>query len=53
MGGITTLFNKVKNEGFGAFFCGLAPKIVVVGPELISSFTIAEQLMVFVNKVGI
>jgi hypothetical protein len=33
----------VKKEGFRAFFKGLTPKILVVGPKLIFSFTVAQQ----------
>ena len=34
----------VKEEGMSAFFKGLTPKIIVVGPKLIFSFTIAQWL---------
>jgi len=37
--GMTILRNMVANEGFGAFFKGLTPKVVVVGPKLVFSFT--------------
>jgi hypothetical protein len=45
--GFTILFKMVKEEGPGAFFKGLTPKILVVGPKLVFSFTIAQQLMSF------
>jgi len=48
--GITILTNMVRNEGPGAFFKGLAPKIIVVGPKLVFSFTIAQQLMSIFDK---
>lgn len=35
----------VKTEGFSAFFKGLVPKVMVVGPKLIFSFTIAQQMI--------
>jgi hypothetical protein len=35
----------VKKEGFSAFFKGFIPKLMVVGPKLVFSFTIAQQLM--------
>ena len=35
----------MKKEGFGAFFKGLTPKLVVIGPKLVFSFTVAQQLM--------
>jgi predicted outer membrane repeat protein len=35
----------VRTEGPGAFFKGLLPKIVVVGPKLVFSFTVAQTLI--------
>ncbi|KAF9343957.1 hypothetical protein BGX26_004988 [Mortierella sp. AD094] len=43
--GVTIIRNMVRHEGFGAFFKGLLPKILVVGPKLVFSFTIAQQLI--------
>jgi hypothetical protein len=40
----------IKNEGFGAFFKGLTPKILVVGPKLIFSFTVAQQLIPVIDN---
>lgn len=48
--GFAILGNMVKQEGFGAFFKGLTPKILVVGPKLVFSFTIAQQLMSFFDR---
>lgn len=48
--GFTILSSMIKNEGFGAFFKGLTPKIIVVGPKLVFSFTVAQQLMSFFEK---
>lgn len=48
--GFTILSDMVKKEGFGAFFKGLTPKIIVVGPKLVFSFTVAQQLMSFFEK---
>ena len=48
--GMKILIDMVKNEGFGAFFKGLTPKLLVVGPKLIFSFTIAQQLMAFFDQ---
>jgi len=45
--GVQIIKNMIKNEGFGSFFKGLAPKIIVVGPKLVFSFTIAQTLMNF------
>lgn len=44
-GGISIIKKMVRNEGMGAFFKGLLPKILVVGPKLVFSFTIAQQLI--------
>eukprot|EP00667_Euglena_gracilis_P010112 EG_transcript_10283 len=43
--GARIVSDLVRNEGFGAFFKGLVPKVVVVGPKLIFSFTIAQQMI--------
>ncbi|KAF7722225.1 hypothetical protein EC973_003545 [Apophysomyces ossiformis] len=37
--------NMLKAEGIGSFFKGLTPKILVVGPKLIFSFTVAQELI--------
>ncbi|PWN51310.1 mitochondrial carrier [Violaceomyces palustris] len=50
VGGVTIIRDMVKNEGFGAFFKGLTPKILVVGPKLVFSFTIAQSLIPFFGK---
>jgi hypothetical protein len=44
-GGVSIIKKMVQNEGFGSFFKGLLPKILVVGPKLVFSFTIAQQLI--------
>ncbi|KAI8850584.1 mitochondrial carrier domain-containing protein [Chytridium lagenaria] len=44
-GGWSIVRNMVKNEGFSSFFKGLTPKILVVGPKLIFSFTVAQQMI--------
>jgi len=41
---------QVRNEGMGAFFKGLTPKLLVVGPKLIFSFTVAQQMMGFFER---
>ncbi|KAJ1650508.1 high copy suppressor of abf2 [Dispira simplex] len=43
--GMSIITKMVRNEGFSAFFKGLTPKILVVGPKLVFSFTIAQQLI--------
>lgn len=52
-GGFKIISNMIKNEGFGSFFKGLTPKILVVGPKLIFSFTVAQQLIQELSKFGI
>ncbi|KAG6375102.1 Mu homology domain-containing protein [Boletus reticuloceps] len=40
----------VRNEGPMAFFKGLTPKILVVGPKLVFSYTLAQSLIPFFGK---
>ena len=49
-GGVTIIKDMIKNEGFGSFFKGLTPKILVVGPKLIFSFTLAQSLIPLFGK---
>mmetsp|Transcript_20289 Transcript_20289/g.30569 ORF Transcript_20289/g.30569 Transcript_20289/m.30569 type:complete len:318 (-) Transcript_20289:77-1030(-) len=44
-GGLTIFRRLIQNEGFGGLFKGLTPKLLVVGPKLIFSFTIAQHLI--------
>ncbi|KAI8375247.1 mitochondrial carrier domain-containing protein [Choanephora cucurbitarum] len=48
--GLKIIKDLVKHEGFGGFFKGLTPKILVVGPKLIFSFTVAQQLIPVFHK---
>lgn len=50
VGGVTIIKDMIKNEGFSAFFKGLTPKVLVVGPKLVFSFTIAQSLIPFFGK---
>jgi len=43
--GFTVVRELVRNEGVGAFFKGLTPKILVVGPKLVFSYTLAQSLI--------
>ncbi|KAJ3556131.1 hypothetical protein NM688_g2195 [Phlebia brevispora] len=43
--GVTVVKDLLKNEGPGALFKGLTPKILVVGPKLIFSYTLAQSLI--------
>lgn len=49
-GGVMVIKDIMKNEGFRAFFKGLAPKVLVVGPKLIFSFTMAQSLIPFFGR---
>ncbi|KAG0344781.1 hypothetical protein BG004_004185, partial [Podila humilis] len=49
-GGVSIIRKMIRNEGFGSFFKGLLPKILVVGPKLVFSFTIAQQLIPLFHK---
>ncbi|KAI7904392.1 mitochondrial carrier domain-containing protein [Cokeromyces recurvatus] len=48
--GFKIVKDLIKYEGFGGFFKGLTPKILVVGPKLIFSFTVAQQLIPVFHK---
>lgn len=45
--GVSIFKNLVKNEGVGGFFKGLTPKLLVVGPKLVFSFTIAQHTIAY------
>jgi len=49
--GASILTKLIKNEGIGGFFKGLTPKIIVVGPKLVFSFTVAQHSSKFIAKV--
>lgn len=48
--GTTVFKDLIKNEGVGALFKGLTPKILVVGPKLVFSYTLAQSLIPFFGK---
>jgi len=48
--GITVIKDLIKNEGPTAFFKGLTPKILVVGPKLVFSYTLAQSLIPLFSK---
>ncbi|TPX30481.1 hypothetical protein SmJEL517_g05966 [Synchytrium microbalum] len=48
--GLTIVSRMIAKEGFGSFFKGLTPKILVVGPKLIFSFTVAQSLIPFFGQ---
>ncbi|KAH8107639.1 mitochondrial carrier domain-containing protein [Cristinia sonorae] len=43
--GMTVVRELIRNEGAGALFKGLTPKILVVGPKLVFSYTLAQSLI--------
>jgi hypothetical protein len=49
--GVSVVTNLMKNEGFGAFFKGLTPKLLVVGPKLVFSFTVAQHMIAYFTKI--
>jgi len=48
--GMTVVKDLIKNEGAGALFKGLTPKILVVGPKLVFSYTLAQSLIPWFSK---
>jgi hypothetical protein len=48
--GLKIVRDMIRKEGFSAFFKGLTPKILVVGPKLIFSFTVAQQLIPWFDR---
>lgn len=48
--GLTVVRDLIRNEGPTAFFKGLTPKILVVGPKLVFSYTLAQSLIPFFGK---
>ncbi|KAE9409018.1 hypothetical protein BT96DRAFT_985339 [Gymnopus androsaceus JB14] len=43
--GSVVIRDLIKNGGMTALFEGLTPKIIVVGPKLVSSYTLAQSLI--------
>ncbi|KAI0935199.1 Mitochondrial GTP/GDP carrier protein 1, variant 2 [Taiwanofungus camphoratus] len=48
--GVTVVRELLKNEGPMALFKGLTPKILVVGPKLVFSYTLAQSLIPWFSK---
>ncbi|KAI0779267.1 mitochondrial carrier [Fomes fomentarius] len=48
--GVTVIKELIKNEGAAALFKGLTPKILVVGPKLVFSYTLAQSLIPWFSK---
>lgn len=45
--GVSIITKLVRNEGAGGFFRGLTPKLLVVGPKLVFSFTVAQHMIAY------
>jgi hypothetical protein len=50
LSGATIIKNMYHQEGVGGFFKGSIPKVAVVGPKLIFSFTLAQYLIGFFTE---
>lgn len=50
MSGAQIIREMIRQEGLSAFFKGLTPKIIVVGPKLVFGFTIAQQLIPVLHR---
>jgi len=48
--GVQVFKDLVRNEGVTALWKGLTPKILIVGPKLVFSMTIAQWLMAHLSK---
>ncbi|KAG9290658.1 hypothetical protein G9A89_011621 [Geosiphon pyriformis] len=48
--GMRILTDMIKREGPSSFVKGLTPKLIVVGPKLVFSFTVAQQLIPFLDS---
>lgn len=51
VGGMTLVRDLVRHEGISAFFKGLTPKLLVVAPKLVFSFTVAQTLIPAFGKI--
>ncbi|CAG8742031.1 11589_t:CDS:2, partial [Funneliformis mosseae] len=49
-GGVQIIKNMIKKEGPSSFFKGITPKLIVVGPKLVFSFTVAQQLIPILDR---
>ena len=48
--GVVILRRLLAEEGVSAFFKGLTPKLMVVGPKLVFSMTVANQMIVYFER---
>jgi hypothetical protein len=49
--GFRIVSNMMKHEGFGSFFKGLTPKLLMTGPKLVFSFWLAQTLIPAFGKI--
>lgn len=49
IGGLQVLKDMHRHEGLGALFKGLIPKMIVVGPKLMFSFSLSQYLIKHIN----
>jgi hypothetical protein len=50
--GMTVVRNLLKGEGASALFKGVIPKLIAVGPKLVFSFTVAQHVIAFLEKMS-
>ena len=48
--GVTVFRDLIRTEGVSGLFKGLTPKILVVGPKLVFSYTLAQGLIPWFSK---
>jgi Mitochondrial carrier protein len=48
--GVSIVTKLIRTEGLSAFFKGLTPKLLVVGPKLVFSFTIAQHTIAYFSN---
>ncbi|RHZ46825.1 hypothetical protein Glove_606g96 [Diversispora epigaea] len=48
--GLQVIRKMVLKEGYSSFFKGVTPKLMIVGPKLVFSFTVAQQLIPILDK---
>lgn len=51
--GVKVIARMARVEGFGSFFKGLVPKLLMTGPKLTFSFWLAQTLIPAFNKMGL
>ncbi len=50
--GMAVVRNLLKTEGTSALFKGVIPKLIAVGPKLVFSFTVAQHVIAFLEKMS-